>query len=353
VTIPRDVRTLDCTGLTVTAGFWNSHVHFMERKWADAGKMPASDLGRQLEAMLTRWGVTSAFDTGSPWESTRRIRDRVEAGEVPGPRIRSTGSALFAKGSFSPNDAPVADALGFIKYPPSEVANAAEARATAREHLDAGAAGIKVYAANYFPPFLTLPDDAIRAAVEEAHKRSKPAFAHPTTREGLLAAVRAGVDVLTHVTPQGGPWDDTVIAAMRQAKVAVTPTLRLFGYEVRHDAVSLGDRLARAGVEQLRAWVAAGGTVLFGTDVGYMSEYDPTDDYSLMAEAGMSFRQILASLTTAPAERFAESARLGRIAVGLAADITVLNQDPAREVRAFSNVRYTIRDGKLIYEASK
>src|SRR5688500_1235847 len=53
-TIPRGVPIVDCTGLMITAGFWNSHVHFFERKWADAARTPASELARQLEDMLTR-----------------------------------------------------------------------------------------------------------------------------------------------------------------------------------------------------------------------------------------------------------------------------------------------------------
>jgi imidazolonepropionase-like amidohydrolase len=94
--------------------------------------------------------------------------------------------------------------------------------------------------------------------------------------------------------------------------------------------------------------------VLFGTDVDAgMDDFDPSDEYALMAEAGMTFRQILASLTTAPAERFGERGRLGRIAPGLAADVVVLSGDPSRDVRAFAAVRYTIRDGKLIYEATR
>jgi imidazolonepropionase-like amidohydrolase len=70
-----------------------------------------------------------------------------------------------------------------------------------------------------------------------------------------------------------------------------------------------------------------------------------------MGEAGMSFRQILASLTTAPAERFGESARLGRIAPGFLADMVVLDEDPSKDVRALATVRYTVRDGRIIYEA--
>ena len=91
--------------------------------------------------------------------------------------------------------------------------------------------------------------------------------------------------------------------------------------------------------------------MLFGTDVGYMDDYDPADEYALMAEAGMSFRQVLAALTTAPAARFAPSERLGHIAPGYAADLVVLAQDPSQNVRAFAAVRYTLLGGRVMYRA--
>jgi imidazolonepropionase-like amidohydrolase len=69
----------------------------------------------------------------------------------------------------------------------------------------------------------------------------------------------------------------------------------------------------------------------------------------LMVEAGMTFRQILASLTVAPAERFGVVRQLGRIATGLSADLAVLRGDPARDIRALAAVQYTVRDGKIIY----
>ena len=65
----------------------------------------------------------------------------------------------------------------------------------------------------------------------------------------------------------------------------------------------------------------------------------------------MSFRQILASLTTAPAERFAKSSTLGRVAPGFQADLVVLKDDPSRSIRSLANVEYTLRDGKIIYQA--
>jgi imidazolonepropionase-like amidohydrolase len=105
-------------------------------------------------------------------------------------------------------------------------------------------------------------------------------------------------------------------------------------------------------VGQLRAWVAAGGTVLFGTDVG-AADYDPGEEYALMVQAGMSFRQILAALTTAPAERFGDAKHLGRVAAGFQADLVVLKGDPARNIRALATVQYTVRGGKIIYRASE
>src|SRR5277367_6654186 len=169
------------------------------------------------------------------------------------------------------------DALGFMKIQSPEIADAAEALAASKKLLDAGADGIKLYAATWYPPFVSLPESAIQAATEEAHRRGKLAFAHPTSAAGLLASVRGGVDVLVHTTPQSGPWDQTVLAAMTEKRVALIPTLKLWVYELRHDRASARDRFVNTAVGQLRAWNASGGLILFGTDVGYMSDYDPSE----------------------------------------------------------------------------
>ncbi|MBI1951514.1 MAG: amidohydrolase family protein [Acidobacteria bacterium] len=353
VRIPKDAATLDCSGLTITAGFWNSHVHFFERKWADAANLPATEVAGQLEAMLTRYGFTSVFDLGSPWDNTRRIRERIESGEIPGPRIRSTGEGLSGKGWLPLEMGFMLRVLGVMQTESLEVEDAAGALAASKKLLDGGADGLKLHAASQFPPHATLPDEVIETAVKEAHRRNKPIFAHPTSRDGLLAAVRGGVDIVAHTTPPSGPWDEAVVGAMRQAKVALIPTLKIWIHHLRHDRASLSVERARIITGQLRAWLASGGVVLFGTDVGGMDDYDPSDEYALMAEAGMTFRQILASLTTAPAETFGESGRLGRIAPGLAADLVVLTGDLSRDARAFATVRYTIVNGKLIYQCAR
>ncbi len=342
---PPRFQSIDCSGKTILAGFWNSHVHFFQRKWADAEKIPAPELQRQLEDMLTRFGFTSAFDLSSIWENTKRIRNRIESGEITGPRIRSTGEALLPANPGLPPDAAMY-AWGSMKVPIFEIADAGQAAAHAKHQLDAGTDAIKLFVSA--PSKSTLSEEMIKAAVAEAHGAGKPVFVHPNTAADVLAAVRGGVDVIGHTTPASGPWDPSLIAAMKQAGVAVIPTFTVFKYNLRHDRVSLQDQWLATAVEQLRAWVAAGGDVLFGTDAGF-ADYDPSTEYELMAKSGMKFAQILASLTTAPAERFGESKRLGRIATGMQADLVVVDGDPAHDIRALTNLRLTLRDGKIVY----
>jgi imidazolonepropionase-like amidohydrolase len=349
VGVPRDAEVLDCRGRTITAGFWNSHVHFFERKWTNVATIPAAELGRQVQDMLTRYGFTSVFDLGSQPENTRLLRDRIESGEVPGPRIRTTGPALVASHAVPPDN--VIGLLGFMKPEVFEIADSARAGAASRKILDEGADGIKVHLQPPPLPNPPFPPDAISIAVSEAHRVGKPAFVHPHSGADVLAAARAGVDVIAHTTPRFGSWDEVTLATMKERGVALAPTLTLWKYLLRHDRLSTQDELTRTAVGQLRAWAVSGGTVLFGTDVGAV-DYDPREEYGLMAEAGMTFPQVLASLTTAPAERFGASSRGGRIAPGLEADLVVLKEDPSGDVRALAAVEYTLRAGNILYRAA-
>lgn len=349
VKVPRDARRLDCSGLTLVAGFWNSHVHFTERKWERAASLPGPQLTRQMQEMLTRYGFTTVFDTGSYWEVTKHLRRRVETGEVLGPKIFSAGEILFPKGGTPPAGA--LEETGSIVMAMPEAESPRQAVALVRQKFASGVDAVKLYAQTFWDPDLKLPPEVIRAVTAEAHRRGKFVLAHPSNTYGLGASVDAGVDVLLHTTPQTGPWGEALLAKMKRKGVALVPTLKLWRVEgekrgVPAEAVqAFQDR----GVEQLRAYSRAGGRILFGTDVGYVTDYDPAEEYRQMARAGMSFRDILASLTTSPAARFGESRRKGRIAPGMDADLVLLAADPAGDAAAFSKVRHALRGGKVIY----
>ena len=347
--IPPAYQSLDCSGKTIMAGFWNSHVHFFERKWANAAALPGLELTRQLQDMFTRYGFTSVFDTGSPWENTLGIRKRIESGEVIGPRIRSTGEVLIAPGAMPADN--ILGILGDMPLRNPEVTSAREAEQASKKLLELGVDGIKIHLQPppaSKPPF---PKDGIRAAITAAHEAKKPAFVHPNSGADVIAAIQAGVDVIAHTTPQSGPWAESLAIEIKDRRVALTPTLTLWESAMRHDRISVQDGLMAVAVGQLQFWVASGGMVLFGTDIGAI-DYDPREEYELMSRAGLSFRQILASLTTAPAAQFGDSERLGRIAVGLEADLVVLTADPSRDVKNFAAVAYTVQGGKVIYRAN-
>jgi imidazolonepropionase-like amidohydrolase len=161
--------------------------------------------------------------------------------------------------------------------------------------------------------------------------------------------------VLMHTTPASGPWTETLAARIRQQRVALTPTLKLWRVELFRAGESEANARAaqQVAVDQLRTFVRVGGEVLFGTDVGYMQDDDPTEEYELMASAGMDYTQILASLTTAPAARFGDAGREGRVAPGQVADLLVLDADPAHDVTAFARVARVIRNGRIIYETAR
>ena len=148
-----------------------------------------------------------------------------------------------------------------------------------------------------------------------------------------MIAVNNGVDILAHTSPDDGRlWSADTIQQMIAAHVALIPTLKLWKDELKKGGVTdwAHHPLVLTAQQQLHDFYKAGGTVLFGTDVGYLTDYATTDEYVMLAGAGLNFNQILAMLTTTPARRFGQSRHTGRIAVGLDADIVIAGWRPRR-----------------------
>ena len=200
-----------------------------------------------------------------------------------------------------------------------------------------------------------MPVDMVLAAATEAHRVHLPVFAHPQNATGVESAIVGGVDILAHTVPDSPPWTAPLVARLKHAHMALIPTLTLFDVEARKESApdAVREELISRMVAELKAYSSAGGEVLFGTDVGYTDHFDTSMEYDLMSRAGMTFRQILASLTASPARKFLHDPLAGRIAPGKAADLVVLDADPSAEAKAFANVAYTIRLGQVVYSAGK
>jgi imidazolonepropionase-like amidohydrolase len=340
VQIPADARVIDCAGKTIVAGFWNSHVHFTEAPWKNAASAPAASLTSHMQEMLTRWGFTTVWDVGSHPDDSLPLRRRVNAGEVPGP-------AIFLAGNIFPKD-------GHPAYLPAELqlpmaTTPEQAAQWARTYMQLGLDGMKLFTGVYKGegnPVVNMDVAIARAAVEVAHAAAKPVFAHPQNAAGIEAVIAAGVDVMAHTTPQQRGYTPEQLARFKQQNVALTPTLSVSAQlPIPPEIVA---RIVDNVVGQLKLFSENGGTVLFGTDVGYIQLYDTTLEYELMRRA-LSERQVLASLTTNPA-RYFKAAKKGRVEQGLDADLVILDGDPIADVRNLAKVATTIRAGQVIYQ---
>ena len=344
IKIPRDATVIDCTGLTLVAGFWNSHVHFSESKWENAARLSSAQLNQQLRDTFTRYGFTTVFDLGSPIENTKLIRRRIESGEVHSLRIFTTGTGLVPEGGTPFYVKP-------LKFP--EVLNQEQTTSLVRAKIKHGLDAVKIFTgptpvAGAQPLIMRL--DLVKAITAEAHRHGKLVFSHPENDAGVNVAVDGGVDILAHTAPTGSKWDEAQTIKMKRLKVTLIPTLSLFtklGRSLGMPAPRIEEFIS-IPLEQLRAYSNAGGQIIFGTDLGFITDYDPTEEYLLMTRAGMSFRQILASLTTSPAQRFGFSTA-GRIAPNMDADVVLIAGDPELDIKALSKVKYVLRKGRIIY----
>jgi imidazolonepropionase-like amidohydrolase len=330
----------DVTGATVTAGFQNSHVHFTEPKWQDAAHLPKSALASALETMLGRHGFTTVVDTGSFLPNTVAVRARIASGEIAGPRILTAGVPLYPPRGvpYYLKDSLAPDVLALLPQPSS----AAEATRVAAEDIAGGADIVKLFTGSWIKRgmVLPMPVDVASAAVAEAHHAGKLVFAHPSDVAGLEVALRARVDVLAHAVEDTKGLTSALLGRMRDANMTLIPTLHLFREDTNLAAI----------LDEVRAFLRAGGRVVFGTDVGYLPDDDTTGEYELLERAGLRAPEILATLTTAPAELFGESKIRGRLEPGMSADIAILQGDPMADVRNFARVRATLRNGAFIYK---
>jgi imidazolonepropionase-like amidohydrolase len=342
--VPADAQVIACQGCVVTAGFWNSHVHFTEPKWSGADRTSAAQLQAQIEDMVTSRGFTTVVDTGSNLRTTIPLRRRIEHGEILGPRIYTAGSAQYP-----PNGIPyyLRDTLPrWMLWLMPQPTSAEESAKVEKRNIENGADLLKLFTGSYVErgKVLPMPLDNARAAVAVAHEHRQLAFAHESDAQGVRIAMDSGIDVLAHAADTATDVDETMLREIVAKHIAMIPTLKMFRTTVTTSPSYLDPIYA-----QVRRFHELGGDLIFGTDVGYMTDYDTTGEFEALTLCGLSGRDILRMLTTVPAARFNATTGVGTIDVGQAGDLTVLDGDPINDPKEFASVRYTIRNGTVIW----
>jgi imidazolonepropionase-like amidohydrolase len=137
--------------------------------------------------------------------------------------------------------------------------------------------------------------------------------------------------------------DESMLRRMIAQHMTIIPTLKLFSRD--DDIASI--RGLNYRFHQL------GGRLVYGTDTGFLPDYDQGEEFRQLTQAGFGFRDVLAMLTTAPAELVHLSEHEGKVMSGMRGDLTILSEDPASgHPDAFTEVRYTIRGGKVIWQSN-
>jgi imidazolonepropionase-like amidohydrolase len=344
VDIPADARIVPCNHCFVTAGFWNTHIHFTEPKWNNAAFLSRSRLNRQLADMLTSRGFTTVVDLGSDLRTTVSLRRRIEYGHLLGPYIYTAGAAQYP-----PNGIPFYLRNTLPKYVQRlmpQPATPAEAASDERKNIARGADLLKLFTGSYVERdrIVPMPLANAAAAVRVAHARHQLAFAHPSNLAGVLIARDAGVDVLAHAADDTQGVTPELLQSLIDSHMSMVPTLKMFASTVTADSAYLNPIYA-----EVREFHKRGGTLLFGTDVGYMTDYSTQAEFTALTQAGLTPQEILRMLTTAPAERFHVEDQKGRVANGQLADLVILAADPYANPANFAAVETTIRSGRVIY----
>jgi imidazolonepropionase-like amidohydrolase len=305
-------EVVDATGLTLVPGFVDAHVHI---GFYDPGDVVAG-------------GVTTVRDLGWPADVIWPLVAESSSDEFRGPTIHAVGPILTAPGGYPTRASWAPPGTGL------EVGDAAAAvRAVDRVHAD-GATSVKI-ALN--PPSGPVFDAAtLHALTARAHEHGLKVTAHVSGLGQLHAALDAHVDELAHMLLGPDKIPDGTIARMVNQEMAIVPTM----------SIRSGIDRWRA-IDNLRRFVEAGGTVVYGTDLGNSGPRPGIDrrEVAAMAWAGMSPRAIVAAATVV-ASRWLGLSSVSAIVEGRPADLVAVGGRPLEKARDLTDVRMVWRRGK-------
>lgn len=311
---------IDLSGLTVLPGLIDAHVHLA------IGGPPRRNALADLQA-----GFTTVLDLGDRTTRILRIRDSIEAGQMPGPRVLAAGIWVGRKD-------------GVCEFNGIGLSGGAELyRQRVRDNVNAGAYLTKACVTGWpgdayeHPDSYEMPDSILAAVVDESKKLGRMVIAHDISVGGVRAAQRAGVKGLAHAAY----LDSATARSVKESGMFLIPTLA---------SLTGGDTsaAARALVAATAVVYRAGVPLVFGTDGGVLPHGQGVQEFSALVAAGVSPIDAIRSATWGAAKALGLSDSLGVVAPGRVADLIAVEGNPVADVSSLGRVRFVMRGGRVV-----
>lgn len=360
-------KVIDLKDRTVMPGLIDMHVHVTSESSAGAYSerffLNPTDRALHATVYLRRTldaGFTTVRDLAAPDGIAISLRDAVAKGWITGPRIVAAGKSIGTTGGHGDPTNGFNNQLRGDPGPAEGVINGADdARKAVRQRYKEGAdlikltgtGGVLSMATNGVNPQFT--DAELKAVVETARDYGFVVAVHAHGKEGMLRAIRAGVDSIEH----GSYLDDEVVAAMKQHGTWLVPTLSAgrfasakaeeLGYfpeVVRVKAKAVGIMVQQA---LAKAW-KGGVKIAFGTDAGVGPHGSNAKEFGYMVEAGMPAMATLQSATINAARLLRQEGQLGAITAGRWADIVAVSGDPLADIGLMEKVDFVMKAGRVV-----
>jgi imidazolonepropionase-like amidohydrolase len=344
VKAPADAKVIDLPNTTLMPGLIEAHSHILlhpysETVWNDQVAREALSLRvaratNHLRSELMA-GFTTLRDLGTEGAGYADVglKQAVNQGIIPGPRLVVATRAIVATGSYGPKGyAPEWD----VPQGAEEADGVDSLTRTVRSQIGKGADWIKVYADYRWgaggAAHATFTLEELKLAVEVAKSAGIPVAAHSTSTEGSRRAILAGVETIEH----GDGLTPELFRLMKERGVTLCPTL----------AVASGPNIEKKKVVFKQA-LDAGVTIASGSDVGVFAHGDNAKEIELMVAWGMPIVDALRSATSIDARVLHLEDKVGRVRTGLFADLIAVEGDPTRDISALRRVRFVMKNGTV------
>jgi imidazolonepropionase-like amidohydrolase len=354
-------RFIDFPNATVLPGLTDAHTHLTGNP-QDIGpqalsiSIPRATLTGARNARITlEAGFTTVRNVGAEGFGDVALRDAINAGDVPGPRMLVSGPALGITGGHCDENL-----LPFeYHYTAEGVADGVEGvQHKVREVIKYGVDVIKICATGGVlshgdnPQASAYTQEELRAIVTDAHRLGRKVAAHAHGAQGILWASQAGVDSIEH----GSYIDDAAIAEMKKNGTYLVPTLYLADWflanaerlHVPAELIGKGKEVMSVARKNEAHAFASGVKVAFGTDAAVYPHGLNAHEFAVMVKLGLTPLQSIQAATINAADLLGWPDKIGAVESGKWADIIAVDGDPLQDVTTLERVKFVMKGGEVV-----